>query len=90
MAMLSVNSVDLAHLIRERRECGGDRYDKEEPKMPPNSAKIPDAEIDLIRKWIEGGALETSGSTAAPITARSLWAARAKWCASESSCTRHV
>ncbi len=38
---------------------------KEEPKMPPASAKIPDAEIDLIRKWIEGGALETSGSTAA-------------------------
>ncbi len=38
---------------------------KEEPKMPPSSAKIPDAEIDLIRKWIEGGALETSGSAAA-------------------------
>ena len=36
---------------------------KEEPKMPPNAAKIPDAEIELIRKWIEGGALETSGST---------------------------
>jgi WD40 repeat protein len=38
---------------------------KEEPNMPPKSAKIPDAEIDLIRKWIEGGALETSGSTVA-------------------------
>jgi hypothetical protein len=38
---------------------------QEEPKMPPNSAKIPDAEIELIRKWIEGGALENSGSTAA-------------------------
>src|SRR5215468_1951483 len=37
---------------------------KEEPKMPPMSAKIPDAEIDLIRKWIEGGALENSGSVA--------------------------
>ncbi|MFO0891221.1 MAG: c-type cytochrome domain-containing protein [Isosphaeraceae bacterium] len=37
----------------------------EEPKMPPNSAKIPDAEIELIRKWIEGGALENSGSKAA-------------------------
>ena len=35
---------------------------KEEPKMPPNSPKIPDAEIDLIRKWIDGGALENSGS----------------------------
>ena len=30
--------------------------------MPPNSPKIPDAEIELIRKWIEGGALENSGS----------------------------
>ncbi|MDR3633923.1 MAG: hypothetical protein P4L84_08970 [Isosphaeraceae bacterium] len=38
---------------------------KDEPKMPPNSPKIPDAEIDLIRQWIEGGALETSGSVAA-------------------------
>ncbi len=37
---------------------------QEEPKMPPKSAKIPDAEIDLIRKWIEGGALENSGSVA--------------------------
>src|SRR5262245_27293641 len=37
---------------------------KEEPKMPPNSPKLPDAEIDVIRKWIEGGALETSGSVA--------------------------
>jgi hypothetical protein len=36
----------------------------EEPKMPPNSPKIPDAEIALIRQWIEGGALETSGSVA--------------------------
>ncbi len=35
---------------------------KEEPKMPPNSAKIPEAEIDLIKKWIDGGALENSGS----------------------------
>src|SRR5271168_3163813 len=24
---------------------------KEEPKMPPNAPKIPDAEIELIRKW---------------------------------------
>jgi hypothetical protein len=37
----------------------------EEPKMPPNAAKIPDAEIELIRKWIEGGALESAGSVAA-------------------------
>lgn len=38
---------------------------KEEPKMPPNSPKIPDAEIATIRAWIEGGALEASGSVAA-------------------------
>ena len=37
---------------------------KEEPKMPPNSPKIPDAEIELIRKWIDGGALENAGSKA--------------------------
>src|SRR5438552_6442250 len=38
---------------------------KEEPKMPPNSPKIPDAEIDVIRLWIAEGALEASGSVAA-------------------------
>ncbi|MFM1801226.1 MAG: hypothetical protein RJA81_578, partial [Planctomycetota bacterium] len=36
----------------------------EEPKMPPNSPKIPDAEIETLRLWIEGGALENSGSKA--------------------------
>jgi hypothetical protein len=36
----------------------------EEPKMPPASAKIPEGEIDVIRKWIAGGALENSGSVA--------------------------
>jgi WD40 repeat protein/predicted nucleic acid-binding Zn-ribbon protein len=35
----------------------------EEPKMPPNS-KITDKEIDLIKKWIAGGLLESSGSKA--------------------------
>lgn len=38
---------------------------KDEPKMPPASPKIPDAEIEILKKWIEGGALETSGSIAA-------------------------
>jgi len=37
---------------------------RDEPKMPPQSSKIPDAEIEVIRKWIEGGALENSGSVA--------------------------
>ena len=35
----------------------------EEPKMPPNS-KISDKEIELIKKWIAGGLLESSGSKA--------------------------
>ncbi len=41
---------------------------KEEPKMPPNSPKIPDGEIEVIRKWIAGGALENSGSKAVAST----------------------
>lgn len=35
-----------------------------EPIMPPESPKIPDEMIETIRKWIEGGLLENSGSTA--------------------------
>jgi WD40 repeat protein len=35
-----------------------------EPKMPPNADKLPEAELALIKKWIEGGLLETSSSTA--------------------------
>jgi hypothetical protein len=37
----------------------------EEPKMPPNSPKIPQTEIDTIRKWIDGGLIEKSGGAAA-------------------------
>src|SRR6476659_1532404 len=36
-----------------------------EPFMPQNADKLPDAEIDLIKRWIAGGALENSGSKAA-------------------------
>jgi hypothetical protein len=35
-----------------------------EPKMPPNADKMPEAELAIIRTWIEGGLLENSGSTA--------------------------
>ena len=35
---------------------------EEEPKMPPAAEKLPDAELEVIRKWIEAGAPETSGS----------------------------
>ncbi len=34
------------------------------PKMPPNADKIPEAELVTIKKWIDLGALENSGSTA--------------------------
>ncbi|MDX2038353.1 MAG: c-type cytochrome domain-containing protein [Isosphaeraceae bacterium] len=36
----------------------------EEPSMPPNSPKIPQKELDLIRKWIDGGMVDSSKSTA--------------------------
>jgi hypothetical protein len=36
----------------------------DEPTMPPKSAKLPDKELDVIKRWIAGGALENSGSTA--------------------------
>ena len=36
-----------------------------EPFMPQNADKLPDAEIDIIRRWIKGGALENAGSKAA-------------------------
>jgi hypothetical protein len=36
-----------------------------EPYMPMGADKIPDAEVDLLRRWIEGGALENKGSKAA-------------------------
>ena len=34
------------------------------PEMPPNGNKIPDPQIEVLRKWIDGGALENSGSVA--------------------------
>ena len=37
-----------------------------EPKMPPQQPKLPDDQLALIRKWIEGGSLENSGSKAKP------------------------
>ncbi|MFO0959445.1 MAG: hypothetical protein U0800_18760, partial [Isosphaeraceae bacterium] len=37
----------------------------EEPKMPPNAPRVPDAELEKLRKWIEIGAPETSGSAVA-------------------------
>ena len=37
---------------------------EESPKMPPNADKIPQAEIDTLAKWIDGGALENMKSKA--------------------------
>lgn len=36
----------------------------EEPTMPPNKPKLPDKELDVFRRWITSGLLETSGSKA--------------------------
>lgn len=35
-----------------------------EPKMPPEQPKLPDAQLALIKKWIEQGALQNAGSVA--------------------------
>jgi hypothetical protein len=36
----------------------------EEPTMPPNKPRLPDKELEVFKKWIAGGLLETSGSKA--------------------------
>ena len=36
----------------------------EEPSMPPGGSKIPDGEIQMLAKWIDGGALESITSVA--------------------------
>lgn len=40
---------------------------QEEPTMPPNG-KLGDAEIAAVRRWIEGGLLENTGSKAVTVT----------------------
>jgi hypothetical protein len=37
---------------------------QQEPHMPPQSPMLPKDSLDLIRAWIEGGALENAGSKA--------------------------
>ena len=37
---------------------------QEEPYMPPEQPKLPDEMIETIRKWIDGGVLETKSSKA--------------------------
>src|SRR5690606_38863400 len=38
---------------------------QEEPAMPPNSPPIPDADLNIIKSWIEAGAPEASDSVVA-------------------------
>lgn len=40
----------------------------EDPKMPPNSPKIPQTELDTIRKWIDGGLIEKAGAATSTTT----------------------
>lgn len=37
---------------------------EEEPKMPQGAAKLDDASLDIVRKWIDGGALKDKKSKA--------------------------
>jgi len=37
----------------------------EQPYMPPNQDRIADAKLALVKRWIEGGALENAGAKAA-------------------------
>lgn len=39
---------------------------KEQPYMPPNQDKLPEEKLQVIEKWIRGGALKDGGSQAAP------------------------
>ena len=48
-----------------------------EPFMPQNADKLPDAEIDLLRRWINGGVLENAGSQAAKPKPKMVMAAQA-------------
>lgn len=54
-AVVEPGDADGSHLL-------GVVNQSEEPKMPPAGSKIPDAEIAILRQWIEAGAPETSGS----------------------------
>jgi len=44
---------------------------RRDPTMPPGNDKIPQNEIDTIKKWIEGGLLENGGSKPKPKKKRS-------------------
>ncbi len=45
---------------------------RREPTMPPGGGKVPDAVAETVRRWIEGGLLESAGSQAKAKKKRSL------------------
>lgn len=44
----------------------------EEPYMPPESPRLPDAMLNTLRDWINGGALQNAGSKAPAIKKRTV------------------
>lgn len=44
----------------------------EEPYMPPNRPKLADKDLEVFKKWIAGGLLETSGSKAVAAAGASI------------------
>jgi hypothetical protein len=40
---------------------------EDEPTMPPKRDKLAKADLDLIKRWIASGALETPNGTAPPV-----------------------
>ncbi len=44
----------------------------EEPYMPPESPRLPDALLEMLRAWIDGGALENAGSKAPTVKKRKI------------------
>ncbi|MFM8893238.1 MAG: c-type cytochrome domain-containing protein, partial [Planctomycetia bacterium] len=46
-----------------------------EPKMPPDSPRIPESEATLVKRWIDGGLLENKGSKAVAAKKKPMLAA---------------
>ena len=55
--VIEVGSADESYLFRLVTH-------EDSPEMPPGGTKIPDPQIEILRKWIDGGALGNSGSVA--------------------------
>ncbi len=66
--VIEVGSADESYLFRLVTH-------EDSPEMPPGGTKIPDPQIDILRRWIDGGALENSGSVAKKRKPRSDYSA---------------